>query len=95
MAQIMARYSVRSAEYPKPADDDVCHEELFGHLAEEQFTAEEAAEYLEVSLVAFQRFVDDGTVIPSSADGRCGWFSAAGLKRFKQQRKAPEAAGVS
>jgi len=91
----MARYSVRSAEYPKPADDDVCHEELFGHLAEEQFTAEEAAEYLEVSLVAFQRFVDDGTVIPSSGDGRCGWFSAAGLKRFKQQRKAPEGAGVS
>lgn len=88
--KIMARHSVRSPEQPQSADDDARHEELFGHLAEEPFTAEEAAEYLEVSLVAFQRFVDDGTVIPSRDGALRRRFCAAGLKRFKRQRKAEE-----
>ena len=69
-------------------DDDFSHEELFGHLLEEEFTAAEAAEYLEVSLATFRRFVRDGRVSPSSEVGRNKLFSAAVLKAFKRQRKA-------
>ena len=37
-------------------DDDMSHEELFGHLASDNFTAQEASEYLEVSM----RSIADG-----------------------------------
>lgn len=37
------------------------HEQLFGHLAEAEFTATEAAEYLEVSIPTFRRYVQGGT----------------------------------
>ncbi|MCT9126271.1 helix-turn-helix domain-containing protein [Cupriavidus gilardii] len=68
--------------------DDARHDELFGHLPQDKFTAAEAAEYLEVSLATFRRFVRDGRVSPSSEVGRNKLFSAAALKAFKRQRKA-------
>jgi excisionase family DNA binding protein len=36
------------------------HQQLFGHLARDEFTADEAAEYLEVSMSTFRRFVASG-----------------------------------
>lgn len=42
-------------------DDDSSHEQLFGHLSEAEFTAAEAAEYLEVSIPTFRRYVQGGS----------------------------------
>lgn len=39
------------------------HEELFGSLADDNFTAQEAAEYLEVSVSTFRRFVASGLTL--------------------------------
>ncbi|MDO8465282.1 MAG: DNA-binding protein [Gallionella sp.] len=67
--------------------DDMSHEELFGHLAGEEFTAHEAAEYLEVSMSTFRRFIAGGKLNPSSTVGRNQMFAAPELKAFKKALK--------
>ncbi|SPA26745.1 helix-turn-helix domain-containing protein [Cupriavidus taiwanensis] len=69
-------------------DENFSHEEVFGHLAEEDFTAAEAAQYLEISMATFRRLVRDGKVAPRAEVGRSQLFSVAELKAFKRQRKA-------
>lgn len=68
-------------------DDDMSHEELFGHLASGNFTAQEASEYLEVSMSTFRRFVASGKLNPSSTVGRNQMFAVADLKAFKKALK--------
>ena len=69
-------------------DGNLSHEEVFGHLAEDDFTAAEAAEYLEISMATFRRFVRDGKLTSHATVGRSQLFSVADLKAFKRQRKA-------
>lgn len=68
--------------------EDMSHEELFGHLAADEFTAQEAAEYLEVSMSTFRRFVAGGKVKPTSTVGRNQMFGVPELKAFKKVLKA-------
>ena len=63
---------------------DVSHEQLFGHLKDDNFTAQEAAEYLEVSMSTFRRFVSSNKLKPSSTVGRNQMFAVADLKTFKK-----------
>lgn len=67
--------------------DDMSHEQLFGHLGEDNFTAQEAAEYLEVSMSTFRRFVAGGKLNPGSTVGRNQMFAVADLKAFKKALK--------
>lgn len=67
--------------------EDMGHEELFGHLAGDAFTAREAAEYLEVSMSTFRRFVAGGKLNPSSMVGRNQMFAVPELKAFKKALK--------
>ncbi|CAG2160659.1 helix-turn-helix domain-containing protein [Cupriavidus numazuensis] len=69
-------------------DENLSHEEVFGHLAADDFTAAEAAEYLEVSMATFRRFVRDGKLASHAEVGRSQLFAVADLKAFKRQRKA-------
>lgn len=68
--------------------DDLTHSELFGHLSEDQFTADEAREYLEVSMPTFRRFVAAGKLQPSSRVGRSQLFAVQDLKSLKRALKA-------
>lgn len=68
-------------------DDDFSHEQVFGHLANDQFTAQEAAEYLEISLSTFRRHVHGGRLKPSSELGRNQMFSTSDLKAFKRAHR--------
>jgi len=68
-------------------DDDMSHEQLFGHLASDNFTAQEATEYLEVSMSTFRRFVANGKLNPSTTVGRNQMFAVADLKAFKKALK--------
>ncbi|MBV8271553.1 MAG: helix-turn-helix domain-containing protein [Cupriavidus sp.] len=70
------------------SDENFSHDEVFGDLAEADFTAAEAAEYLEVSMATFRRLVRDGKLAPHAEVGRSQLFAAADLKAFKRQRKA-------
>lgn len=63
--------------------EDLSHEQVFGHLAGDEFTAQEAAEYLEVSMSTFRRYVTGGKLKPSSIVGRNQMFAVPELKKFK------------
>lgn len=65
-------------------NDDFSHEQLFGHLADAEFTAAEAAEYLEVSIPTFRRYVQSGRLEPSHRVGRSQMFATRVLKAFKK-----------
>jgi excisionase family DNA binding protein len=63
--------------------EDSTHEEVFGHLKNTHFSAEQAAEYLEVSLPTLRRYVQSGRLKPSHVVGRSQLFSTADLRRLK------------
>ena len=67
--------------------EDANHEELFGHLANDVFTAQEAAEYLEVSLTTFRRMVASGKLSARQVVGRNQMFAVPDLKAFKKALK--------
>lgn len=67
-------------------NDDFSHEQVFGHLQQEPFSASEAAEYLEVSLPTLRRHVQSGRLVPSHVVGRNQMFSAQTLRTFKRTR---------
>lgn len=64
--------------------EDYSHEQVFGDLADDEFTAREAAEYLEVSLATFRRYVQSGKITSSHVVGRNQFFSTKDLKLFKR-----------
>lgn len=68
-------------------DDDFTHEQVFGHLQQEPFSAAEAAEYLEISLPTLRRYVQSGKLMPSHVVGRNQMFSAQTLRAFKRTRR--------
>ena len=65
-------------------DDDFTHDQVFGQVNQEPFSASEAAEYLEVSLPTLRRHVQSGKLVPSHLVGRNQMFSAQALRRFKR-----------
>lgn len=66
----------------RTVDDD--HQDPFGHLVGDEFTAEEAAEYLEVSMPTFRRLVASGRLNSSSTVGHTQGFAVPELKSFKR-----------
>jgi len=65
-------------------NEDMSHEQLFGHLAGDEFTAQEAIEYLEVSMSTFRRYVAAGKLNPSATVGRNQMFAVPDLKNLKK-----------
>ena len=61
------------------------HEQVFGHLRNATFSAEEAAEFLEISLPTLRRYVQSGRLKPVSVIGRSQLFSSIDLKLLKQK----------
>ena len=68
--------------------DNFSHVEVFGDLLSAEFTVEEAAEYLEVSVSTFRRYVQGKKIFPLHVVGRSQLFSAADLKSFKKSLRA-------
>lgn len=68
-------------------EEDLSQEALFGHLRNDEFTAREAADYLEVSITTFRRLVAGGKLRPSTTVGRNQMFSVPDLKAFKKALK--------
>jgi excisionase family DNA binding protein len=61
------------------------HEQVFGHLRNDTFSAEEAAEYLEVSMPTFRRYVQSGKIKPAELIGRSQLFASNDLRKLKQK----------
>lgn len=66
-------------------ETDYTHEQVFGHLRNASFSAEEAAEFLEISLPTLRRYVQSGRLKPSTTIGRSQLFSSDQLRLFKQK----------
>jgi hypothetical protein len=66
------------------ADADASHQEVFGHLDATDFTATQAAQYLEVSLPTLRRYVQSSNLKPSTVVGRNQMFAARDLQVFKR-----------
>ncbi len=85
---------IKLADYPQlkqlawqvHGTDDLTHEQVFGHLDREPFSAIEAAQYLEVSLPTLRRYVQAGRIKPSQTIGRSQLFSTVDLRALKRQR---------
>ena len=66
-------------------DLEYTHYQIFGHLKTEAFSAEEAAEYLEISIPTLRRYVQSGRLKPSIIIGRSQLFSSVDLRLLKQK----------
>jgi len=64
--------------------DNFSHQQVFGHLADDDFSSKEAAEYLEISIATFRRYVQNGKLKPSNVYGRSQMFAVRDLKKFKR-----------
>jgi excisionase family DNA binding protein len=63
--------------------DNFSHEEVFGHLRTELFSAEDAATYLEISLPTLRRLVQSKRLQPKQVVGRSQLFTVHDLKFLK------------
>lgn len=63
------------------------HEQVFGDLLTVKFTASEAAEYLEIPISTFCRYVSEGRIQACEDDGQTEMFAARNLKAFKLSLK--------
>ena len=66
-------------------ENNFTHDQVFGHLKKAQFSGDEAAEYLEISLPTLRRYVQSGKLKPAQMMGRNQLFSTADLRRLKQK----------
>ena len=66
--------------------DSYSYDDVFGSLENETFTTSEAAEYLEVSIPTFRRYVQAGRISPSQTVGRSQLFSTQTLRAFKRKQ---------
>lgn len=64
--------------------DSFSHDELFGHLKDARFSAQEAAEYLEVSMPTFRRYVQSQKIKPIEVVGRSQLFASGDLRKLKR-----------
>jgi len=65
-------------------NDDFSHQQVFGHLINDEFSSKDAAEYLEISIATFRRYVQKGKLSPSNVYGRSQMFATRDLKQFKR-----------
>ena len=64
--------------------DNFAHNDVFGHLKDERFSAQDAAEYLEVSMPTFRRYVQSKKIKPVEIIGRSQLFTSSDLRELKQ-----------
>lgn len=58
--------------------------ELFEHLDDARFTASEAAEYLEISIATFRRYLKAKKIVASTEVGSTHLYSLDTLREFKK-----------
>jgi response regulator of citrate/malate metabolism len=60
------------------------HQQVFGHLEGELFTASEAADYLDVSMATFRRYLKAEKLVASTEVGASNLYSLDDLRQFKK-----------
>jgi excisionase family DNA binding protein len=68
--------------------ENFTHQDVFGAVTNAEFTVGEAAEYLEVSVPTFRRYVQSNRITPKHVVGRNQFFATTDLKSFKRSLRA-------
>ncbi len=68
-------------------NEPLSHQQVFGHLDGALFTASEAAEYLEVSVATFRRYLKAGKLIAHTGVGASHLYVLDDLRQFKKAKK--------
>jgi hypothetical protein len=68
-------------------EDNLSHQQVFGHLEGELFTASEAAQYLEVSMATFRRYLKVEKLVANSEVGANHLYALDDLRQFKKALK--------
>lgn len=66
------------------SEDNFSHDDVFSQVIDADFSAKDAAEYLDVSMSTFRRYVGSGKIKATSEMGRNQLFSTKSLKSFKR-----------
>jgi response regulator of citrate/malate metabolism len=64
-------------------EQNFSHQQVFGELENALFTATEAAEYLEVSIATFRRYLKTQKIAADSVVGSIHLYSLTALREFK------------
>ena len=83
--------SKRPLIFESPECVSLTYEDVFGHLAGETFTVAEAAEYLDMSVPNFRRYVRRGQITPAQTVGRNQLFGTRDLRALKHALNARRA----
>lgn len=83
--------SKRPSIFESPEFVSLTHEQVFGHLTDAPLTAQEAAEYLEMSVPNFRRTVRRGQIAPAQTVGRNQLFGSRDLRALKHASNARRA----
>lgn len=70
-----------------PSEENFTHDEVFGQLPNAGFAADEAADYLQVSIATFRCYVRDGKIKAASEVGNTHLYALEGLREFKNALK--------
>ena len=64
--------------------ENFSHQQVFGDLEDALFTATEAAEYLQVSIATFRRYLKTQKITADSVIGSTHLYSLSHLREFKK-----------
>jgi hypothetical protein len=68
--------------------NNISHQQVFGDLENALFTATEAAEYLQVSIATFRRYLKSQKITADSVIGPTHLYSLSHLREFKKALNA-------
>jgi HTH-type transcriptional regulator/antitoxin MqsA len=64
-------------------NEGINHQDIFGHLDTAELTANDAADYLEISIATFRRYIKSQKITASKVIGSTHLYSLASLREFK------------
>jgi len=67
--------------------ENFSHQDVFGHLDNAEFTAAEAAEYLDISIATFRRYLKPKKITASTGVGSTHLYSLDALRELKKTLK--------
>lgn len=68
-------------------EENLTHDEVFGHLRGKEFSSKEAAEYLNISIATFRRKVAAGAIRASSVFGKNHLYLLDELRDLKRSSR--------
>ena len=66
-------------------EENLTHDEVFGHLKEKEFSSQDSCDYLGISIPTFRRYISKGLIKANSSLGRNHLYLLEDLHTLKQR----------